>query len=69
MTDLDKKLQGIANNNWEQFMDMVGREAIVQAKSCLLRQEGKSYHQIAVRLNISDSQARWGCTKCDKITC
>lgn len=65
MTDLDKKLQEIAVLNWKQFVALIGEDAIVSAKVCLLRQNKKSYGEIANKLSITEHQARYGCNKCD----
>jgi predicted transcriptional regulator len=65
LTDLDKTLQEMAAANWPQFVAMVGPEAIIAAKVCLLRQAGKSYGEIAVRLGVTERQAGYACTKCE----
>lgn len=65
MTDLDKKLQEIAVMNWQQFVDLVGEDAILTAKVCLLRQDKKSYTQIQQKLGLSEKQVRYAaCNKC-----
>lgn len=66
MTELDKKLQEIALVNWEQFVHLVGQEAITSAKICLLRQNNASYGEIENRLGITTNQARYGCYKCEE---
>ncbi len=65
LTDLDKKLQEIALNNWEQFVALVGVDSIKLAKICLLRQNNRSYGEISNKLGVSYEQARYGCNKCD----
>lgn len=65
MTDLDRKLQEIAKNNWQQFVEMVGEDAVTVAKICLLRREGKSYGQISVKLGITERQVGYNCGKCE----
>ena len=65
LTDLDRKLQEIASKNWQQFVDLIGSDAITAAKICMLRQDQKSYGEICIKLNITEHQARYGCGKCD----
>lgn len=57
--DLDSRLKDIAINNWDSFSNLIGQEAILAAKVCLLRSEGKSYSQISIKLSITESQARY----------
>ncbi|SFW15939.1 hypothetical protein [Chitinophaga sancti] len=64
-TILDKKLQEIASSNWEQFVHLIGGEAIIKAKICLLRQNNHSYGEIKNRLGITEDRVRYGCAKCD----
>ena len=47
---------------------MVGEDAVIGAKICLLRGEHKSYNQIVIRLHITERQARYGCTKCPTVS-
>lgn len=65
MTDLDKRLQEMAVMNWQQFVSLIGTDAIVLAKVCLLRQSKKSYGEISNKLGITEHQARYGCNKCE----
>ena len=69
MTDLDRRLQQIASEDWERFKDMIGENAVIAAKTCLLRGEGKSYHQISIKLMVTESQVRYACGKCTEIVC
>ena len=64
MTDLDKKLQEIAVMNWKQFVALVGEDALLAAKICLLRQNGKSYGEIKNKLDITEKKARYWCGEC-----
>lgn len=64
MTELDKKLQEIALTNWNQFVTLMGEDAIIAAKTCLLRQNGSSYGEISIKLKITEKQARTRCEKC-----
>lgn len=66
MTELDKKLQEMAILNWPQFVQMIGLDALTAAKVCLLRQDKKSYGEISYKLGITEHQARYNCTKCEK---
>jgi len=54
----------MAVNNWPQFVALIGSDAVVTAKVCLLRQKKSSYGEIAIKLNITERQARYGCDKC-----
>lgn len=65
MTELDKRLQNMATLNWEQFVKLIGSDAIIAAKICLLRQEKLSYGQIQNKLSLTKDQVAYGCTKCD----
>lgn len=65
LTELDKKLQEMALTNWPQFVAMIGNDAIIAAKTCLLRQAGNSYGEISLRLGITERQAGYACTKCE----
>lgn len=58
LTEIDKKLQQIALTDWPLFVSMVGADAIIRAKVCLLRKEGKSYEQVSTKLHISYKRAR-----------
>lgn len=68
MTLLDAKLQEMASKNWEQFVQMIGPDAIIKAKTCMLRQNGKSYGEISNALGISwdkvRNTARYNCNSC-----
>lgn len=68
VTELDKKLQEMALTNWSQFVQLVGEDAIVAAKMCMLRQDKRSYGEISVKLGLTHDQARYGCSKCDSKT-
>lgn len=65
MTDLDKKLQEIALLNWTQFVQLIGKDAILSAKSCLLRKQNYSYGEICNKLGLTKDQVRYDCTKCE----
>ena len=65
MTDLDKKLQEIATKNWSQFVALMGQDAIIAAKICMLRKEKKSYGEISVRLGVTEKRARYWCNECE----
>jgi hypothetical protein len=66
LTDLDKKLQEMAVMNWQQFAALIGEDAIIAAKVCLLRQRGNTYGQIQAKLNLTKDQVAYAsCKKCD----
>lgn len=65
ITELDRKLQEIALFNWNQFVQLVGDDAILSAKICLLRTAGKSYGAITQKLGVTIDAARWNCNKCE----
>ena len=52
MTDLDKKLQEMAVKNWPQFVALLGDDALMAAKICLLRQNNRSLGEISKRLDM-----------------
>lgn len=64
-TELDKELQGLALVDWSAFVKLVGDDAIVSAKVCILKSRGKSLNQIGSRLDITKNQAQYQCAKCD----
>lgn len=65
LTELDKRLQEMAAKNWGQFVELVGEDAIIAAKICLLRQDNKSYGEISVKLGITEKRARYWCNTCE----
>lgn len=64
MTELDKKLQEMAQTNWSQFVQFIGSEAITAAKVCLLRQSKSSYGEICIKLGLTEDQVRYSSKKC-----
>lgn len=58
-TSLDEDLRNLAAMDWATFAQMVGPEAILSAKICLLRSRGCSLQQIANRLDITKETARY----------
>ena len=64
MTNLDQQLQELALTDWAAFVQLIGEDAIVSAKVCLLRKEMKSYGEICVKLGLTRDQVRYGCEKC-----
>ena len=68
LTDLDKQILEIANKNWEQFVMLIGEDAVIKAKICLLRQKQKSYGEIVVKLSVTKEQVRYACRSCDVVT-
>lgn len=67
LTDLDKKLQEIALLNWEQFVQLIGKDAILSAKSCLLRKQQYSYGEIQNKLGLTKEQVRYDCRTCETL--
>lgn len=65
LTELDRKLQEMALLNWTQFVKLVGADAIIAAKICLLRQADRSYGEISQKLSISERRARYWCGECE----
>lgn len=66
LTPLEEKLREIALLNWDQFAKLIGEKAILDAKICLLRQNGKSWTEICNKLEVSKNQARYACkTGCE----
>lgn len=55
---LDKKIQDLAINNYAMFITLLGAETLIAAKVVLMRNEGKSWSQICLKLKITMSQAR-----------
>ena len=51
MSPLDRRLQELALLNWELFCTYTGVN-IQQAQVCLLRSQGRSLGQIAVKLSL-----------------
>ncbi len=64
LTDLDRKLQEIALINWPQFIKLVGKDAILGAKICLLRKNERSYGEICQKLKVPVWAARTKCKQC-----
>lgn len=65
MTDLDKRLQEMACINWRQFVALIGDDALIAAKICILRQGNKSLGEISQKLSITYRQSEYGCKKCE----
>lgn len=61
MSNVDDRIKELAQNNWEEFINLIGENAIVIAKSRLLRRDGKSYRQISLKLKLTQSQIRYAC--------
>ena len=63
-TALDMDLQQLSSVDWVAFVKLVGEDAIVAAKVCLLKSRGRSLNQTASRLHITKSQVETRCKKC-----
>lgn len=58
-TSLDEDLRNLAAMDWSTFAIIIGEEAILCAKICLLRSRGNSLQQIANRLEITKNQVQY----------
>lgn len=58
-TDLDLQLQSLAVSDWVTFAKIIGDDALLMAKVCILRNRGNSMQQIANRLDISKSKVQY----------
>lgn len=66
MTKLDEKLREMALVNWDQFVALIGEEAILKAKMCMMRKDGASYGQICMKLGVKKGAIRYNCSKCEQ---
>lgn len=64
-TDLDMDLQQLAAVDWPAFVTLLGTDAVLAAKVCLLKNRGKSQQQISMKLNISLRKSQVNCEKCE----
>jgi hypothetical protein len=64
LTKLDEQLREMAILNWQQFVTLIGAEAITKAKVCMLRGAGDSYGAVAYKLGMNKNQARHKCKPC-----
>lgn len=58
-TDLDKQLQELALVDWATFSKLIGEDALIAAKICILTSRGNSIGKIQIKLNVSTSKVRW----------
>lgn len=63
-TELDKQLQELASADWSKFVVLIGPKNIMAAKICILRAKGKSYNQIALRMQTTFKIVRTKSSKC-----
>lgn len=63
MNEIEQRLQTIAIRDWAEFLAILGKKNLIKAKVSLLRKEGKSWAQIANKLDITTAQARNACSK------
>ena len=63
-TELDKELQQLSLIDWATFVGIVGEDAIIAAKVCILKSRGKSLNQIASKLRITKSKVETRCKNC-----
>lgn len=64
MTPEEEQLQQLALTDWTEFKKIVGLDAILNARVCILRKKKQSLNQIAIKLNITKHQVRTRCSKC-----
>lgn len=53
----DKEILALASSDWSSFKAIIGEPAIKKALIVVLRKQGLSYGQIAVRLKVSRQYA------------
>ena len=63
-TPLDKELQEIALVDWATFCTLIGEDAINKAKICILKSRGMSIQAMAVKLQLTVPQIRYGKCNC-----
>lgn len=64
LPNLDKSLRQLAIDNWHDFIKLVGDDAILHAKICLMRKEGKSYGKITVAVGVTKRKAQSQADRC-----
>lgn len=60
---MQDKLKEIATTDWKTFMQYMDKDIMVTVMARVMRSEGKSWLQIASKLEISPMQARTACKK------
>lgn len=55
----EDKLKELAATDWQEFVRIIGPDAVLVAKIRLLRLNGKSYQQISTKLHVTENQARY----------
>lgn len=63
-TELDQQLQQLALVDWPTFVKLVGEDAVLSAKICLLKTRGRSQAQISTKLKVSLRKAQYNAEKC-----
>jgi hypothetical protein len=58
---LDDKIKELAITDWQTFMEIAGPDFVVVVKTRVLRNEGKSWREISMKLGITPAQARTNC--------
>lgn len=66
-TDLDRQLQSLAVNDWATFCKLIGEDARMSAKICMLSAQGQSLGQISIKLSVTKRRAQ--VTKENKCIC
>lgn len=63
-SDLDKELQSLSTSDWDAFVQLIGPDHYMAMKICILRAKGKSYNQIAVKLQTTYHIALYRAAQC-----
>lgn len=63
-TPLDVQLQQLALSDWPAFVNIIGEDAIVAAKVCILKSNGKTQAQISHKLHLTKRMAQYRAEKC-----
>lgn len=64
MTPEEEQLQQLALTDWAEFKKLLGIDAILGARVCMLRKKKASLNQISIKLNLTKHQVRTRCAKC-----
>ncbi len=64
ISELDKQLQALAASDWEKFKTLIGEDAVIKAKVCMLREKKRSFRYISYRLKISVGKSHNKSKKC-----
>ena len=56
-------LRNLATNDWPAFASLIGEDAIIAAKVCILKSKGQSLGQISNKLKKKKWVVRWASEK------